>query len=247
MLPLPFASTCVTLLDLTVPPVLSLPGAVCKLDALTDGLFDMSLQAPCRLHDSVFPFTAPGAVSHSSSLTCTSRAPGQILVYCHPCLRKPHRCNLVAEPDRTPRPDATWLGLTVACDNPDAPQSCAQSPARLPTGCPLDYSSLLSCSDHRTASFSSVETLRHAFWPARFPCLCLRLPIPGTTSSADATAPPSLSLLGAVEAHAFERPDVLALTSGPSALLPGCRSALTDRSCSSQLLVSPCDCLFCLS
>jgi len=42
----------------------------------------------------------------------SSRAPGQILVYCHPCLRGLHRCTLFAEPDRTPRPDATWLGLT---------------------------------------------------------------------------------------------------------------------------------------
>jgi len=52
----------------------------------------------------------------------------------------------------------------------------------------------------------------------------------------DATAPPSLSLLGAVEARAVNHPDVLALTSGPVARYPGGRSALTDRSCSSQFL-----------
>jgi len=142
------------------------------------------------LHDLAFPFTGPGVFLTAHDSRCTSRVPGQIMVYCHPCLRRPHCCNLVAEPDRTPRLDAAWLGLTDACDNPDAPQSCVQSPARLRTGCPPDYSSLLSCSDHRPASFSSVETLRRTLWLARFPVFCLSLPIPGMTSNSGCDSTP---------------------------------------------------------
>jgi len=63
----------------------------------------------------------------------------------------------------------------------------------------------------------------------------------------DATAPPILSLLGAAEARAIENPDVLALTSGPGSSPTGCHSALTERSCSSQLLGLHRDCLVFLS
>jgi len=54
-------------------------------------------------------------------------------------------------------------------------------------------------------------------WHARFPAVAWPLHHPWWKCAEDAAAPPSLSLPGAVEAHAFELPDVLAFTSGPAA------------------------------
>jgi len=64
-------------------------------------------------------------------------------------------------PQRTP---SSLVRAKMDCGNPDAPQSCARSPARLPTGCPPDYSSFLPAWTTRSVSFPSVETLRRALW-----------------------------------------------------------------------------------
>jgi hypothetical protein len=86
------------------------------------------------------------------------------------------------------------------------------------------------CLDHRPVSFSSVETLRRTSGQHASPVLTNSIPSLVQSPAQDVTAPPSLSLLGAVEAHAFELPDVLALTSGPlastQAAVPLSRTAL---------------------
>jgi len=170
MLPLPSALTCVTLLDPAVPPVLSLPGAVCKLDALTDGLFDMSLQAPRRLHDSglslhrsrsgfsrlithLVPVELLGRFWSTATPVCANRI-AAILSLSQtelPGLTLPGSVSQLPVTIRTPHNPAPSLRLVF----PQAAHSITRAyfPVR----------------DHRPASFSSVETLRHALWPARFP------------------------------------------------------------------------------
>jgi len=65
-----------------------------------------------------------------------SRAAGQIMVYYHPCLR--HTAEAVFSLGQTGPPGLTFPGSVPQLhDNPGAPQSCARSPARLPTGIQL--------------------------------------------------------------------------------------------------------------
>jgi hypothetical protein len=58
MLPLSLRSTYVSLVDPTVPPVLSLPGAV-RLWIVGRTAFDSSFQVPPCLHKATFSLTGP--------------------------------------------------------------------------------------------------------------------------------------------------------------------------------------------
>jgi len=144
--------------------------------------FDISPPAPRRLHDSGLSLHRSGSVFSWLMTRYASRVSGQIMVYYHPCLRRLHCCTLFAGPDRTPKLDAAWIGLhgdsvcvlppeaeslRLKCGNPNAPQSCARSPARLSHRHPtrlleLNFLFTVPALDHRPVSFSSVETLRRA-------------------------------------------------------------------------------------
>lgn len=185
------------------------------------------------MRNSAFPFTGPRVTlrliprcSQSSGWGSSGRLP--------PLSASNHRSSLFAGPDRTPKSNGTWNG-SRKCGQPWRPNICTRSPARLPAGILLNLLSRILSSQFLRgppAVSYSDETLSRAL--ARTPpCLC-HFAHPWSKAAQDATAPPSLSLLGAVEAHAFELPDVLALTSGPvastQAAIPLSRTALALHS-----------------
>jgi len=156
------------------------------------------------------------------------------------CLRRTTKQQFFRLARQDPQAYATWLG-SASADNPGMRQISGSStfrhpansrapiflftvpdsttgPSRFPQSGPCD---VLVVGTFTLSSVSSYHRWREA-----------RIAYPVE----DATAPPALSLAGAVEAHAFELPDVLAFTSGPDAACPGCHSALADRTLPSQLL-----------
>jgi len=163
-----------------VPPVLSLPGAVRLMDSRWRTAFDTSLQAPRCLRKSAFIFTDPGAISkahlsssQSSGWGSSGLLPPLSASYC--------RSSLFAGPDRTPKSNVTWNGSALL-DNPRAPQSCARSPARLPTGIQPTLVSRTFSSQFLLGPPARLVCLSRdpavCFWSAHFPCPCPPSPHP---------------------------------------------------------------------
>jgi len=117
MLPLSLHSTRVSLVDPTVPPVLSLPGAVRQW--IVGGRPSIVFPgAPLLAQGDVFPHGSQKG--YGSYLDVLSRAAGVVEVDDHPCLRQNCSSSLFfVGPDRTPKSNATWSGSTRV-DNPGA-------------------------------------------------------------------------------------------------------------------------------
>jgi len=139
ILPLSLSSTFVSLLDPTVPPVLSLTGAVRSAWAGRTAL-DFEFQAPFRSRKLAFLFTVPRAINQCARVTRITQSSSWVS---SGILISPVRVELLSQsfagPDRTPKFNATWSGSTLL-DNPGA-TFAPSFPARLPSGIPLDLSS----------------------------------------------------------------------------------------------------------
>jgi len=205
-----------------------------------------SFQAPRRLHDSAFRFTGPGLILRL--ITRSTQSSGWSRLGLRPPLSVVERRSGLSLGQTGP-PSPRDLERFRKHGQPWRPvhlrqvssSSSRRHPAQL-----LEPNFLIAVPAWTTGPSRYRRDTVACLWPARFP-VAAPSPIPGRSAVVDATASPSLSLLGAVEAHAVDLPDVLALTSGPVAVCPGRRSALTDSSCPSQFLDPHQDCLFFLS
>jgi len=170
-----------------------------------------------------FPSRVPERLLTAHSLdTAQSSGWGSSQACYHLCLRQTAKSSSFAGPDRTPRLYAAWLG-SVTRANPGALNSCTRCPARLPSGIQRTLLRRTFSSQFLirlpAVPITSVGTLRRACGRHAHPVVYVS-PHPWCETRIeypveDATAPPTLSLAGAVEAHAFELPDVLSFTSGP--------------------------------